>query len=214
MIALQRGDMRLDLAPAIGGAITRLSFRGRDVLRPARPDGEGPLQTSCFAMVPFANRIAHGQLPSGVCDIRLQPNLAGHPHPLHGHGWLQPWRVSSRDAARATLAYDHPADDWPWAYSARQDIELRDDGVDLTLRLTNQARKPMPFSLGFHPYFPRTPATRLRASVAGVWLCDSSLIPTRHAAESALPAFLEDGDLAAAPDLDHCFSGWRGGFRI
>jgi galactose mutarotase-like enzyme len=51
---------------------------------------------------------------------------------------------------------------------------------------------------------------RRRTGDARVWLCDSGLIPTRHAAQSVLLAFLEDGDLAAAPDLDHCFSGWRG----
>jgi aldose 1-epimerase len=66
----------------------------------------------------------------------------------------------------------------------------------------------MPFSLGFHPYFPNTPEARLRADVAGVWLSDAAGIPTERAKSSH---FLDLANGAAPTSfVDHCHFGWDG----
>ena len=39
---------------------------------------------------------------------------------------------------------------------------------------------PLPYGLGVHPWFPRTPGTRLTAPVQGVWLCGDDPLPTAH----------------------------------
>jgi galactose mutarotase-like enzyme len=38
----------------------------------------------------------------------------------------------------------------------------------------------MPAGLGFHPFFPRTPPTVVRARVGGLWLTDDEVLPLRH----------------------------------
>ena len=59
---LQRDGARLALAPGRGGAIHEFKWRGRDVLRPTPLGlGDDPLDTSCFPMVPYVNRVAQGR---------------------------------------------------------------------------------------------------------------------------------------------------------
>ena len=55
-IELQHGSLRLSVCPALGGAITRLSIEGIDVLRPW--DGSDSVRRAgCFVLAPFSNRV-------------------------------------------------------------------------------------------------------------------------------------------------------------
>ena len=214
MITLAHGGLELDLAPEIGGAVTRLAFEGKDVLRPAPKGAFTPLEACTFALVPYANRIENCVLHFQGREDRLRKNFGDHPHSLHGHGWQTAWRVVSLSRDQATLAYDHEADDWPWTYSAEQVLTLANGGFNHRLTVRSRDARPMPTSLGFHPYFPRMASTRLTASVKGMWEADSTMIPTEHVAASSL-IDLEQGVLVAkAPFVDNCFTGWRSPARI
>jgi aldose 1-epimerase len=80
--------------------------------------------------------------------------------------------------------------------------------VRIDLEITNRCRRVMPFSLGFHPYFPSMPETRLKADVAGVWLSDDTCIPTERSGPSY---FLDLANGAVlTPFVDHCHFGWKG----
>ncbi len=68
----------------------------------------------------------------------------------------------------------------------------------------------MPASVGFHPYFVRTPATMLRADIAGVWLSDDSCIPTVPAPPATFLDLARGAALRDAPFVDHCHFGWSG----
>lgn len=172
MIALAQGGMELDVAPEIGGSVTRLAFEGTDVLRPA-PKGAFVQCNACtFALVPYANRIENGVFHFRGREIRLSRNFGDHPHSLHGHGWQTAWRVASLSRDQVTLAYDYEAADWPWTYSAEQVLTLADGGFTHRLTVRSRDAKAMPASLGFHPYFPCTATTRLTATVAGMWKAD------------------------------------------
>src|SRR5262249_15294953 len=159
MLALRSGGAVLDLLPEIGGAIARFAVDGIDVLRPAPPDTRDVLQTGCFPLVPFANRIAHGVFTFARETVRLPPNFGDHPHPLHGQGWHGAWTVRARSPDKAVLAFDHPAGAWPWRYEAEQTFTLMRDSLRIELAVTNHDLRIMPLSIGFHPYFPRTPGT-------------------------------------------------------
>ncbi len=214
MIALKQGGLELDLAPEVGGAVTRFVFEGKNVLRPA-PKGAFTQRDACtFALVPYANRIEEGVFHFQGRDVRLTRNFGDHPHSLHGHGWQTAWCVVSLSRDQAVLAYDHEADDWPWTYGAEQVLTLTNGG--LTHRLTVRSRdgKPMPTTLGFHPYFPRTASTRLTASVAGMWNSNGTQIPTEHVAGSPLLDLAHGALVDKAPFVDHCHTGWRSPARI
>ncbi len=210
MLELKNGDWQAALAPETGGAVARLTHRGRDVLR-AAPDGaREPLAMASFPLVPFANRIANGRFRFAGHDVRLPRNFGDHPHVLHGHGWQAPWRVVSRDESQAVLAFAHAADAWPWPYAAEQRFALSADGLRVELLLTSRGAEPMPFSLGFHPYFPKFSQTRLQADVRGVWLSDDACIPTVLAAPAHFLDLARGTALAEAPFVDHCHTGWAG----
>src|SRR3984957_9975826 len=88
------GATRVTLDPGRGGTIRELNWHGHDVLRPTPANaGDDPLDTACFPMVPFVNRIAYGRFEFGGRTVQLERNWSEDPHPLHGQGWRKPWTV-------------------------------------------------------------------------------------------------------------------------
>ncbi len=214
MITLVQGSLELDIAPETGGAVTRFAREGKDILRPAPKGAFTPLDAGSFALVPYANRIENCELHFQGRKYKLRRNFGDHPHALHGHGWQTAWRVVSLSRDQATLAFDYEADDWPWTYSAEQVLTLTDGGLTHRLTLRSRDVKPMPASLGFHPYFPKTASTRLTASVAGMWKSDETMIPVEHVAGSPLLDLAGGAPVDKAPFVDNCFTGWRSPARI
>lgn len=209
MISLAKGDLELDITPDVGAAVTRFTCRGRDVLRRAPAGAANALEMGCFPLVPYANRIENGQLRFEGRTYQLPLNFGSHPHSLHGHGWQTAWRVVSVSRDEAALSFDHAADEWPWSYAAEEVVSLGQDGARFHLKIRSRDSRPMPFSLGFHPYFPRTAGSRLTASVAGMWLSDDSMLPIEHITKG-LPIDLPKGVVVAkAPFVDNAFTGWR-----
>jgi aldose 1-epimerase len=178
MLRLSSADTILDINPDVAGSISRLVRNGVDVMRPTPEGATDALQTACFPLVPFANRIRNGEFVFEGHKVQLAPNLGdGHPHTLHGQGWRKPWQVIETTAARAVLGYHHFADEWPWEYEATLIYELRADGVRVFLSVKNLSKATMPVGLGFHPYFIRKPDSRLKAAVDGVWISDEETLP-------------------------------------
>ncbi len=212
-VILQSGDLRLSLAPDLGGSILSFSKGAADILRPAPEGAADALATACFPLVPYANRIAHGGFVFGGRTARLERNMAGQAHPLHGDGWRGAWRVEAREGTSAILAFDPKHSGWPWAYAARQTARLTPSGLALELEVTNLDAAPGPFGIGFHPYFPQSSQARLTASVDGVWLVDDELLPTRW---TAAPLVDWSAGAAVRGDelIDHCHTNWSGEARI
>lgn len=217
-ICLRRGALRLDLVPAIGGAIAGFRSEGPDgtidwlrAMSPAAIAAGDVAGAACFPLFPYSNRIRDGAFRFEGRVVRLV-----HPAPdaEHGHGWLAAWKVESAGADQATLVFDHPAtEDWPFAYRARQDFALTDAGLEVRIEIANVGASRMPAGLGLHPYFPRTPCTRLGAQVAGMWETDDRILPTRLVAPEH-PRDPRAGLAVDAVALDNCFTGWEGHARI
>ncbi len=210
MPGLASGGAVLDLLPQVGGAVGRFTVDGIDVLRPAVPGTREPLETACFPLVPFANRISNGEFLFENRRVRLPRNFGDHPHALHGQGWQNPWTVVTLAGDRAVLAYEHKPESWPWHYRAEQRIVLSPRALRLELILSNCGARDMPASVGFHPYFLRGPGTTLRTNVAGVWLSDETCIPTVAAGADHFVDLARGAVLADAPFVDHCHFGWSG----
>lgn len=212
---LIQGELTVEVAPEIGGALSRVLWRGRDVLRPSPAGVDDPLETACFPLAPFANRIAHGRFEFLGRRIQLEP-APGEEHALHGQAWRRPWRPIERSSDVAVLAYEHRAGEggWPWAYRVHQTIRLEGDRLSLGLELTNLDAQPMPAGLGFHPYFPIGAQARLQASVSGVWLTGPSLLPASLGPADALGDWRAGVDLPPTAPVDNCLAGWDGRARI
>jgi aldose 1-epimerase len=215
-VTLRSGRLRLELSPAIGGAISALEWiveeGARSILRKCHSPLEKVLDAGCFPLVPYVNRIRGGTFNFRGRRIHLDPNMAGDPSPLHGQGWLNPWHVDECEPTSAVLTYDHAPGEWPWAYHARQQFSLDDDGLSARLSCRNTSDRPMPCGLGFHPYFPCGSETRLETHVESAWTVDENVLPI--AKVPAEGRYELKNRLVCGQGLDNGFGGWGGEARM
>lgn len=169
---------------------------------------EKVLDAPCFPLVPYVNRIRGGRFTFRGREIRLRPNMAGDPSPLHGQGWLNPWTVERQDQTNAVLRYRHEPGEWPWSYEATEEFTLDDRGLSFRLCCRNTSDEPMPCGLGAHPYFDCGPETRIDTEVECAWTIDENVLPVAKVPPEGRYD-LKDR-LVCRQDLDNGFGGWGG----
>ncbi len=181
------------------------------MLRPTAPGAADVLQTACWPLLPYANRIALGRFRFEARDVALPRNFGDHPHSLHGVGWKTAWEVAACTASSATLAHRHPGGAaWPWRYAATQAIDLDGDGLTILLQLVNEDDAAMPASLGLHPYFPVDETSRLRFDAAETWHTDDGQLPTHAERGGGLDRWRAGAPATGPVLVDHCHAGWTG----
>lgn len=215
-VTIASGKLRLELNPSVGGSISAFEWMGgaspRPILRKCHNRNENVLDASSFPLVPYVNRIRGGCFTFRGQVVRLKPNMAGDPSPLHGQGWLNPWTVEHSHESAALLTYVHGAGGWPWDYEARQELALDERGLSARLTCHNTSAEPMPCGLGFHPYFPCGPQTRLDTHVTHAWTIDEHVLPVEEV--PAEGRFDLRNRLVCGQTLDNGFGGWRGSARM
>lgn len=195
-----------------GGAVLRLDHAGVPLLRPAAVDVL-PIDSACYPLVPFGNRIRDNRFTFADKAYTLIPNTDWDSHYLHGEGWRSAWRVTEQRQGHVELAHKHDGSSLPYIYSALQQFTLDDDGATFGLSVTNRGEAPMPFGLGWHPYFPMTPQTTLQTRTGRMWTEDPGWLPGEP---TALP---DELDFAAPKQLpchwvNNGFEDWSGQARI
>ena len=205
-LELQHGTWRLVLRPDLGGCIAGLWLGDVPVLRstPA-PELATVRLAGSYPLVPFSNRIGQAELIWNGTSHPLVKNFAGEEHAIHGLGWQRPWEVLESDDSFAMLSLEHKADaDWPFAFDCSQTFRLGDEGLEMTLSMTNQSQVPAPAGLGWHPFLVKRPDSHLRFAATGRWEMGTDRLPTVRKTSRGL-----DVDCANL-DSDHCFDGWTG----
>ena len=209
-LELRAGDLRLALRPDLGGAIAGLWRGDVAVMRSTEPaDLDSSRRSACYALAPYSNRLGYRRFRWLGQDHTTQPNFDDNPHSVHGVAWQRPWDVVSHSAIEAELRYVHTPDHhWPFAFELRQRFVLGADALELHLAFSNRAAHTQPVGLGWHPYFPKRPHSRLHVELTDRWENDASGLPTRRVAQPGI-----DGDVAHL-GFDNCFEGWRGAARL
>lgn len=226
---LQSPDKKLSLeySAETGGSILSFRYNGQDVFRSHDPTTPlAPLNTASFPLTPYSNRIIGGRLDFGGKVYDVGPRAASDTHQLHGDGWLLPWQAVAETPDRVTLELRTPkAAHTPYAYHARQVYRLDNNGLEISMSVTNESGMALPFGLGHHPYFPRNAQTKLTANLPKIWQ-SRNIVPVDVADTPAAWDFskgLTLGDDRFGPPaqgvegrdlLDHCFTGWDGTARI
>jgi aldose 1-epimerase len=210
ILELRAAELRLALRPDLGGAIAGLWLGDTAVLRSTEAAELATSRLSgCFPLAPYSNRLGYRRFRWMGHDHTTQPNFDDNPHSVHGVAWQRPWTVVSSGAAEAELAYSHTADaHWPFAFDLHQRFVLTPDALELHLAITNRAATPQPVGLGWHPYFPKRPRSRLHIELGERWDNDPSGLPTRKVPQPGI-----DGDVSHLA-FDNCFEGWKGPARI
>ena len=211
---LRAGALRLALRPDLGGSIAGLWHHGVPVLRSEEPDQLARARkAACFALVPYANRVAQGRFNWQGRPYQLAHDVEDGPHPLDGVGCLSRWEFEPpsgpRGPAELALTFEHRADEsWPFDFNARQLFQLGPTSLRTELSVTNKATHAAPMGLGWRCCFPRRQRSRLHVECSGRWELDPFKLPTQLVPQPGV-----DADLAHL-DYDHCFEGWAGPARI
>lgn len=218
VVEIAAGDLTLGLAPAVGGSVAHLRWRGADLLRPASAAdiaARRVLAMAAYPMLPYCGRIAERTFDFEGRSYRLADNFGGHPHSIHGNAWQRPWRVVRREPAAAILALAQaaPDADWPFAYSASQIFALDDAGLTFEIAIRNDAAHAAPAGLGLHPFFRKTPGCEIAAKATTIWENDARMVPFRR---NAVPQAADFAALrpVAGIEIDNGFSGWDGRAEI
>ncbi|MGL5948357.1 MAG: aldose 1-epimerase [Aeromonas sp.] len=216
-VVCRHDEWQLEVMPALGGAISHLSWDGTDILRPM-PEEAAVNAGGSFALVPYSNRIAYGQFHWLGKRYQLARNFGSHPHSLHGCGWQMPWHITQQGQASITLGLTHDAKGarakaWPFAFRAEQHFTLSAQSLAITLSVENLTDHEVPMGLGFHPYFARASESEVRLHAQGVQINGENALPRELC---AIPAAW---DLTAwrtpVPELmDNCFTQWNGHAQV
>lgn len=214
-VSLSTSQLRLDVAPALGGAITRFDWRGSGngtvpVFRrtPSVTAGADPNALACYPLVPYSNRIGGASFKFAGRQVDVPRNRPAEPLPIHGDGWLQAWELVAHDATSATLALDRSRGK-PYSYRAALTYALDGASLVVSLAVENAGREPLPFGLGLHPFLPRNGETHLAAAASGLWLAGDDWLPVRHV---PVPPAWQFGVAYPLPGalVNHSFTGWSG----
>ncbi|MGA7780510.1 MAG: aldose 1-epimerase, partial [Paraburkholderia sp.] len=172
-VTLANTQLRLDVAPSLGGGITRFDWRSDGALVPifrrcrqvaANTD---PNELACYPMLPYSNRIGGGHFGVGDRRVEVPCNRPAEPLPIHGDGWLANWVVAESDRENVRLTLDR-RDGKPYAYRAAQTYALEGATLVITLEIENTGRDSLPFGLGVHPFLVRDAQTQLSAAAGGL----------------------------------------------
>src|ERR1700757_4482412 len=148
-IRLTAGSLAAEVMPSLGGGVARFDlFRGGERIEVFRawPEGgtDDPNALGLYVLVPWSNRISGRGFTFGGAFHELLPNVAGEPFPIHGDGWLSPWRVSSNEKGYVRLEREAHGPG-PYRYAAMLDYILDPDAMTIRLSATNVAAMALPF---------------------------------------------------------------------
>ena len=232
LVEITTGGFRLGVLPGLGGSITHLVWTPSDgpapgadidLMRRATEAGiasGNPSNLASFAMVPFTNRIDAGKISftdgSGHRHaVQVPINRPAQNAAIHGFGRLARWQVAEWTACKVRLTQLFADAGNPYAYAAEQVFALTRTHVECTLGVTNQGATVMPFGIGFHPWFDRTPAATLAFSATHAFRMDARDMPVE-----AIPAGEFSGcdahahahrfAISARTPFDTPVGGWAG----
>ena len=228
ILVIANSRFSLGVAPDLGGSLTHLGWTagGRMEVDLLRRAGEAEIATgnpsllASFVMVPFTNRIDAGRipLPSGSDPehvVEVPINRPTQNAAIHGFGRSAPWKVAEATATRLTLTQSFRDAGNPYDYLAEQTFELSHDDVSCRVRVSNRGRVGLPFGIGFHPWFDRTPAATLTLRAAQAFRMDDRDMPL-----AAVPLDIVFGasvlngqyamTIARQTPFDTPVSGWSG----
>jgi aldose 1-epimerase len=149
---LDAGDLSVSVAPDAGARLTRLAWRGHELLV---DDGLAPFGSHSFVMAPWAGRVRDATARWHGRTLTLPVGDA--PHALHGLVHDRRWHLGHATPTAVTTTTEVTGDEWFAPLRLTQRIEVEDGTVRLHL-VVEAPREPAPVTVGWHPWFRRVVA--------------------------------------------------------
>jgi len=202
-LRLQAGDWEALILPEQGAAFAALRWRGRDLLVPTPAGAHHPGAYGAFWMLPWANRLDGGRIAGHAMPI----NRAAENTAIHGLARDLPWQILSAAPDRAVLHQRVTAA--PFDYAARLTLVLSADGLLMEMALRHEGQAPVPYGMGWHPWFARSAETSLHLKATQRASHDARGLP-----QSFTPCAGIAADEAGLIGLDNFLAGWDGVARL
>jgi aldose 1-epimerase len=217
-VILREGRLSAEVSTEFGAIWSfEAERRGRSVPLLRRPAADAPsvaTASGCFPLIPFGNRVRGNHFRYDGRDYALAPNTDWDRHYLHGEGWLAAWEAERVTPNSIAMRFEVPAAaGTPYVYEGCQVVTLGDGRMTLEMSVTNRGSVALPFGLGWHPFFPMTPETTLRATADAYWVEGDGWLPTERRSP---PEELDFNSPRRLPRhwVDNDFEGWDGRAEI
>ena len=169
---------RLEIWPALGFNAYLWQVGGHELLyrNPQFFTEKKPTRSGFPILFPFPNRIRDGRFDWDGKTYSLPTNDPANKNAIHGFVVARPWRIvdqgANADSAWISAEFhgkvDAPEtlDLWPADYRLRVTYRLFDRVLRVEADADNPDTKPLPFGLGYHPYFSLAPFGSAQAGIA------------------------------------------------
>jgi aldose 1-epimerase len=162
-VVLAAGDYEAVFLPEVGLLGASLTYRGDDLvsLRGGVAKYRDGHQTGFPLLAPWANRLAKRRYRIAGVDVdlrraalRLDPNGL----PIHGTMTARSgWEIAGLEPGVLRARFDYAAHEhlraFPFPHALDVRIALSDRGLRVDVSVTPTARRRVPVSFGWHPYF-------------------------------------------------------------
>ncbi len=166
---LEGQDTGIEVWPAFGFNCLRwyqtISGIRKELLyvSPGLYDEIKPTRSGFPILFPFPNRIREGKFSWEGKNYQLALGDPSGQNAIHGFACHSPWRVvdSGSSSEEAWIRGEFsPVQDapetfslWPTQYTLQICYRLKANALQVQALITNPDNKPLPFGMGFHPYF-------------------------------------------------------------
>jgi aldose 1-epimerase len=215
-VAITGPQWSMEFWPAMGGALVAAKARHSDAWLDVTPPVDvvslaerNILNLGGFVLAPFCNRIEGACFTYDGAPVRLPRNWPSDPAiAIHGFAWQRPWDVEARSEQRLELVQTLDESGVDFSYAARLTFDVTTEVARQTISICNEGKRTLPFGLGFHPYFRRTPKATVAFAADGWLEPDDRCLPARWRPLTPDPDGNTSRPVAALAGTDATFTGW------
>lgn len=156
IIALKSGEWQAEVCPRLGGNIIRLTYRGKEVLRPLESEEQlkiNPYLQGAPILMP-ANRTYEGKFAFEGREYQLPLNEPQNNCNLHGSVLYEAFETVSVTESRAVLRLvDKDCKSYPFPFVLTVIYSLSEDGLSADYEVENIGEGNMPLTFCLHTTF-------------------------------------------------------------
>jgi aldose 1-epimerase len=157
-IAIAHGDQRAVITEV--GATLRTYVKGGVAVVEGFAADEIPDYCRNQILYPWPNRVGDGEWTFSGRTGRANVDDVAHATANHGLARWRPFHIDAANQNRCSLSLLlHPLPDYPFLSKITVDYHLGPQGLTCTSTVVNLDEVPIPFGLGYHPYFAVTTPT-------------------------------------------------------